>query len=110
MEEWAKKRLAELEAAAPAKRKKNKPFVKVELGAAAKAFTGMNCPKAMVYLWLVHQVWKKKKNTVAIPNGALNQYGISRKVKYLALQQLEEVGLITVEWRSRKTPVVTLLS
>jgi hypothetical protein len=110
MNDYVKQRLAELEARAPAKHKKVEPYAKVLLGKAAKAFVVMNCPKAMVYLWLVHKARTTGKNTITIPNGALTKYGVSRKVKYIALRQLEEAGLISVEWRPRKTPVVTLRS
>jgi hypothetical protein len=108
-DDYAKRRLAELHAAAPAKRKKVKAFAIVELDRAAKAFKAVNSPKAMVYLWLVHQARKTGKQTVAVPNGALAKYGVSRKVKYAALQQYETAGVITVEWRPRKTPLATLL-
>jgi hypothetical protein len=108
-DDYAQRRLAELHAAAPVKRKKVEAFAMVELDRAAKACVAMNCPKAIVYLWLVHQARKTGKNAVAVPNGALAKYGISRKIKYLALQQLEEARVITVEWRRRQTPVVTFL-
>ena len=109
MDDYAKRRLAELHAAAPTKRKKVKLFAVVELDNIAKAFAAVKCPKAMVYIWLVQQTRKTGNSTVAMPNGALARYGVSRKVKYLALQQYEKAGLITVEWCLRKTPVVTLL-
>jgi hypothetical protein len=109
MDDWAKRRRAELEAAAPKKHKKAKAFAIVELDMAANAFQAVNCPKAMVYLWLVHQARKTGKKTVAVPNGALAKYGVSRRVKHLALRQLERAGLITVERKPRKTLVVTLV-
>ena len=46
LSERDKKRLAELEAAAPKRRKKTKLFAAMPLATAAKAFTAMNCPKA----------------------------------------------------------------
>jgi hypothetical protein len=108
MDDYPNRRLAELRAAAPA-RKKVELFATVKLDAAAKAFAAVKCPKAMVWLWLVHQARKTGRSTVAVPNGALVKYGISRKIKYLALQQYEKAGVIAVEWRPRKTPLVTLL-
>jgi hypothetical protein len=65
-DDYAKKRLAELHAAAPAKRKKTAPFAVVSLPAAAKAFAVANCPKAMLWLWLLHQTRKTGKRTVAV--------------------------------------------
>jgi hypothetical protein len=85
------------------------PFAVLPLSWAAKASAATNCQKAMVWIWLAHQVRKTKTTTVTIPNGALAKYGISRRIKSLALRQLEEASLIAVERRPRKTPVVTVL-
>jgi hypothetical protein len=110
MDEWAKRRLAELETQAPAKQyKKAEPFALMQLGHAAAAFKAMNCRKASVWLWLQHQARKTGSRKIAVPNGALAKLGVSRKVKTLALQHLETAGLIKVEWRERKTPIATLL-
>jgi hypothetical protein len=108
-DDWPQRRLAELKAAAPTNLKKTEPFAMVKLSAAAKAFAAVNCPKALVYLWLVHQARRTGTYTVAVPNGALAKYGVSRKLKYLALRQYEAAGVITVERRPRKTPLATLL-
>ncbi len=88
---------------------KTELFAILDLSPAAKAFTAMNCPKAMVWAWLVHKARTTDSNTITIPNGPLAKYGVSRQIKYLALQQLEQAGLITVERKPRKTPVVTLV-
>jgi hypothetical protein len=108
-DDYAKKRLAELHAAAPTKHKKTTPFAVVLLPAAAKAFAVVNCPKATLWLWLLHQTRKTGKRSVAVPNGAVVKYGVSREIKRRALRQWEAAGLIVMEQRSRKTPVVTLL-
>ena len=110
MDDWAKQRLAELQARAPVKREKTEPFAMVRMARAAAACTAMNCPKAMVWMWLVHQARKTGSGTVAVPNVALAKWGVSRKVKSLALRQLEAAGLIAIERPSKKTPVVTLLN
>jgi hypothetical protein len=107
-DDYAKRRLAELHAAAPARRKKTKLFAMIELEAVAKAFAAMNCPKATVWVWLMHQTRKTGKRTVPVPNGALAKLGVSRDVKRAALKQLETAGLIVVERPPKKTPVVTL--
>ena len=98
----------ELPDAASPRRQKSDPFAIVDLAPTAKAAAATNCPKLFVWLWLICKARTKNTTTIRIPNGALAEYGISRKVKYLALQQLEQAGLITVEWKSRKTPIVTL--
>lgn len=109
MDDWAKQRRAELEAAAPVKRKKTELFAMLRLKRAAAAYAAMNCSKAMVWAWLMHQTRKTGKVTVAVPNGALAKWGVSRDVKRDALRQLEAAGLIVVDRPSRKTPTVTLL-
>src|SRR6516162_6365834 len=102
MDAWARQRLAELQAAAPVKHKKDVRFVMLSLPRTAKACAATNCQKAMVWVWLTYRVWQTKSATVAIPNSALARYGIIRKVKYLALKQLEAAGLISVERRHQK--------
>jgi hypothetical protein len=109
MDEWARQRLADLEAAAPVKRKKAEPFVRLSLSWAAGAAAATNCPKAMVWVWLVYRVWQAKSSTVAVPNAALAKLGVPRETKRRALKELEAGGLIAIEQRSRKTPLVTLL-
>ena len=109
MDDYAKRRLAELHAAAPTKRKRTTPFAMVSLPAAAKAFAVANCPKATLWLWLLHQARKTGKRTVAVPNGAVAKYGVSREIKRRALRQWEAAGLVSIERGSRKTPIVTLL-
>ena len=104
----AKKRLAQLEAAAPPKRKRQ-PFVRVPLAAAAQAANATGDHKLMVWLWLLRRSWERHTPTMVVPTAALQKYGITRKVKRRALEQLEAAGLIAVEQRPHKNPTVTLL-
>ena len=97
-----------LETQAPIKREKN-PFAKVRLNSAARAFAALNCQKAMVRVWLVHRVWLRQCPTVAVPNGELVKLGVSPDAKVRALRQLEAAGLVMIDWRPRKTPLVTML-
>jgi hypothetical protein len=62
----------------------------------------------MVWVWLVYRAWRDKSTTVAVPNGALAKYGVSREVKRRALAELETAGHITVARRRGKTPIVTV--
>jgi len=110
METWAKQRLAELEAAAPAKRKKTVPFAKVPLPLAAEAAAATGGLRLFVWIWLLERSWRHQTRTVVVPNTALRQYGISREVKRSALNDLAAAGLITVEHRPYKNPIVTLLN
>jgi hypothetical protein len=108
-DDWAKRRLAELQAAAPVKADKSTAFAQISLAFAAKAAAATNCPKAVVWVWLAYRAWKTKSTKIDVPNDALVKLGVSRDVKRAALQQLEEAGLISVKRPSRRTPVVTLL-
>lgn len=108
-EPWHVKRRRELEAMAPAKRKKVEPFVKVPLAWMAAACRATNNHKALVCVALLHASWKAKSLTFPLPNGRLKRVGIGRDTKRRALRDLEQAGLIVVKWQPRKTPVVTLV-
>ena len=62
----------------------------------------------LVWLYLFHRVWADKCRTVAIANQTLSAWGVGRREKYKALRRLEAAGLISVEWRQRCSPLVTL--
>jgi hypothetical protein len=97
------------ESAQKVKRLRPETFAIVPLLWAAKASIAMRTPKAMVWTWLLYQSWRTKSRTFAVPNRALADYGVGRHVKTRTLQQLEKVGLITVKWQTRQSPIVTLL-
>jgi len=91
------------------RRQRPETFAVVQLQWAAKASAALNSPRTMLLVWLTYQAWRTKSTTFAVPNKALADYGVSRKVKFLALRQLEAAGLIKVKRRPRRHPVVTLL-
>ena len=108
-EPWHVKRRRELEAAAPVKRKKVEPFVKVPLWWIAAAARHARSPATLVMIELLQASWKAKSLSFPLPNGRLNRLGASREIKRRVLRDLEAGGLIKVERRSRKTPVVILV-
>ena len=57
---------------------------------------------------ILYRSWQQQTPTVVVSNTMLRQYGISRETKRRALEQLEAAGLITVEWRATKNPIVTV--
>jgi hypothetical protein len=59
---------------------------------------------------ILYEVWRAKGRPIAVPNGMLERCGVSRQAKYRALQKLEQLGLVSIEWRDNKSPVVTVLS
>jgi hypothetical protein len=91
------------------RRRREDTFVQVPLQLAAKMAAATNTPKAIVCTWLLYQAWRTKSRQFAVPNEALTSMGVTSKVKNAALRQLERAGIIAVEWRSRKSPIVTLL-
>jgi hypothetical protein len=109
MNEWAEKRLQELKAAAPVKRKKADPFVKVPLWWITAAAKVTRSPAAVVCVELLYTAWKAKSLSFPLPNGRLKRMGVSREVKRRVLRDLERGRLIVVERPPRRTPIVTLI-
>jgi hypothetical protein len=62
-----------------------------------------------VALYVLHQDWRNNGKPFKLPNGMLQYDGVSRQLKWLALRRLERLGLIAVERRNRKSPVVRVL-
>ena len=85
------------------------PFVKVPLWFAVEAARATKTPKALVWLRLLHMAWKANSSTFPLPNGKLESEGVSRFAKYRALRELEAAGLIVVERRHGKAPLVSIV-
>ena len=110
MDDWAKKRLSELEAAAPVKRKSKKDaFVQVPLWWLEAATRATRSPQAFVCVWLLHLAWKARRASFPVPNDRLAKGGVDRRMKRKVLAGLEKAGLIAVDRRHGKTPIVTLM-
>lgn len=60
-----------------------------------------------VLLW--HIVGKKRSATVKLGNSTLERMHVDRRRKYDALCRMREAGLIEVEFRQRKSPIVTVI-
>jgi hypothetical protein len=112
MDDWAKKRLQKLQAAAPTKRKKVEPFVKVPLWWIEEAAKATESPTTLVLIELLRLHWKTGSSTFPLPNGRLQKLGVSRKVKYRVLRDLEKGKgrLIVVERIPRRAPRVCLIA
>jgi hypothetical protein len=62
-------------------------------------------------IWIVatailHQSWKAHGRPIALANEILEFDGVDRQSKRRALAELERLGLIVVERRPRKSPVI----
>src|SRR5262249_58922291 len=107
-EPWYAQRRRELEAAAPVKRKRIEPFVKVPLWWITAATKATNNHKALVCIELLYASWKAKSLTFPLPNARLQKRGITRETMRLSLLGLVSPGLIIVELPSQHTPIVPL--
>jgi hypothetical protein len=108
-ESWHVRRLRELQAAAPVKRKKAEQFVKVPLRWIALASKSASSPATMVLIELLWVSWKKGSPTFPLPNARLKALGVNRELKRQVLERLERDGIILVERGPRKAPIITLL-
>jgi hypothetical protein len=59
------------------------------------------------YLLYLH--WKGNGDPIKLTNGMLRMDGVSRYSKRRALKNLEQRGLVTIEQRPRKSPIVRVL-
>jgi hypothetical protein len=57
--------------------------------------------------YLLKRVWKRG-NPVKLTNEGLDAIGVGRKGKRLALGELRRAGLVTVEERPKKSPIVVV--
>jgi hypothetical protein len=60
-----------------------------------------------IAIWVTASLVKSAR--VSIGNVAVQPFGLDRNAKYRALQWLEEAGLISVQRKPGRSPVVTLL-
>ena len=108
-EPWHVRRRRELEAAAPVKRKRTEPFVKVPMWWAEAAAKAARSPATLVIIELLYLAWKTRSATFPMANLRLRQRGVSREIKRRVLRDLEHGGVISIERLPRKAPVVTLI-
>jgi hypothetical protein len=64
-------------------------------------------PVLAVLLALEAVVHEESSNQVEFTNDLLKQYKIERQTKIRGLHQLADAGVISVEWRGLKAPIVT---
>jgi hypothetical protein len=62
----------------------------------------------LVVLHLLYLHWRGKGEPIKLTNGMLEENGVSRQAKRRALAYLERRGLITVERRPKRSPIVTI--
>lgn len=91
-----------------AKAKAEDLFVQILHRAVAAGGKALHDRQWMVWLYIHYRALWDKTNTVEIGNKTLKEWGVNRTVKNRALYAFERAGLITVEWRGNKSPLVAL--
>jgi hypothetical protein len=62
-------------------------------------------------LAVLHELWLRDKyhwNPIKLPDTKFLALGILPNGKLRALRELEKLGLVSVEWREKKSPIVTM--
>ena len=96
---------------APAKiQKRREHFIKVPMWWYEKLSNPLPVTRCTIAiaLHLLYLNWKSRGEPFKLPNGTLRYDGIGRHTKRRALKDLEQRGLITVERRARKSPIIHL--
>jgi hypothetical protein len=94
---------------AAGQRKKAEAFVKVPLWWIETAAKDARSLTTLILIELLYAAWKAKSSTFPLPNARLKKLGVTRKIKYRVLRNLERRPVILVERSSRKTPLITLI-
>ena len=74
-------------------------------------FEALNGATGQTYrlaMYLLYLHWKNGGEPIKLANGMLRNDGVSRQSKWRALADLERRGLLSVERRRRRSPVVQL--
>jgi hypothetical protein len=86
------------------KHKREQHFIRVPWVWHEKLVTARCLATYPLAVYILYQHWKRKGEPFTLPNFAVP--GITRWRKWKALAELETLGLITVERRRRKSPMV----
>jgi hypothetical protein len=89
-------------------RKRREHFVKVPW-TWIERLAGASGQTYRVALCLLYQHWKGGGGPINLANGMLLLDGVTRYSKWKALGDLERRGLITVERRRRRSPIVRVI-
>ena len=110
-EPWHVRRLRELEAAAPKRKRKKwqQRFILVPWAWANQLTTCDSATTFKLALLLLYEHWHNNGSTIRLTNPLAATMGILPEAKRRSLADLERRGMVSVERRSRKTPLITVL-
>jgi hypothetical protein len=89
-------------------RKRRGHFVKVPMAWVEK-LEGAHGQTWRLAMFLLYTHWKDRGEPVKLSNGMLRIDGIPRTSKWRALRDLETRGLVAVQCRPRRSPIVRVL-
>jgi hypothetical protein len=90
-------------------RRRRDQFVIVPLAWADRLDDARCAATLKIALHLLWKSFKDRRQTMRLANSMVALKGVTRGQKCRAIQELEALGLIKVEHRPRRSPVVTLL-
>ena len=88
-------------------RRPQQPYVQVPRLWLERLRTSQRISTYRLALYLLFEFWRNGGRPIRVANGVVAQHGLDRTSKVRALRELEQMALITVEWRDRKSPLVT---
>jgi hypothetical protein len=87
--------------------KRREHFIVVPFGWLER-LDGARGATVLLALHLLYLNWKAKGQPFKLANGMLKIDGIGRTAKWFGLRDLERRGLISIERRPRKSPIITV--
>ena len=104
------KELLPLESGVVRRRRRQREFVMMSREQSDRLDKAVGFGTECVFRHLLFLTWRSPDKPVVLANAELARKGINRQTKRRALLELETLGLIRVEWRHKKSPIVTVLS
>jgi DNA-binding transcriptional ArsR family regulator len=89
-------------------KKRHQQFVRVPLALVDKIARNLREKTFVVLCHLLHEDWRQGGGRIKVPNRFLERIGVGPDAKSRALKKLESLGIISVERRDRKSPIVTI--
>ena len=89
-------------------RRRHQHFIKVPFEWVEK-LNGASGQVHQVALHLLYRHWKSDGQPIKVANGMMAMDGIPPQSKRRSLRELERRGLIKVQWRANRSPIVQVL-
>jgi hypothetical protein len=93
----------------PAPPEEEDRFVQISLRGAVEVFKKLGNTDCLILVMLAYEAFRAKGPTFLMSNNFLALYGVNRETKRRTLARFERAGVIRVERRQGKAPIVTLL-